>query len=298
MTNNDQPFYEQAFSRNIGILSADEQAKLRTTRVAIAGLGGAGGINFLTLVRLGVGKFNIADFDTYSPANSNRQVGATSKTIGKSKISIMENMAKEISPDIEIATFPTGFTEENAQAFLENADIVIDAIDVFCLSARELLHRKARLYKKTVLFSAPLGFSATLHVFTPEGMSFNDYFDIRADMDGFEKLLSFAVGLAPAALHTKYMHFDAKKISEGIGASMGSSCNLGSAFIASELISIILGRKTPRAAPKYLQVDTYLLKLKKGRLIFGNRGPLQLLKRWLVRRQYIQYREAINKIVK
>lgn len=298
MSSNTSQYYHQAFSRNIGILTSQEQDTLKNTRVAIAGLGGMGGIDFLTLVRMGIGKFNIADFDTYSAANSNRQVGASSQTLGQSKIEVMERMAREISPDIEIETFPMGFQLDNAQAFLENADIVIDAIDFLCLTARELLYIKAREYKKTVLVSAPLGFSTTFHVFTPDSMSFHDYFDFRPGMDGFEKLLAFAVGIAPAALHTKYMNFDAEKLAQGIGSSIGSACNLGSALIATELVSIILNRRPAQASPFYIQLDPYLMKLKKGRLLFGNRGLIQRFKRWFVGRQYMQFREDINKVVK
>jgi tRNA A37 threonylcarbamoyladenosine dehydratase len=58
------PFrYEQAFSRNIGWVTPAEQQLLRGKRVAIAGGGGVGGVHLLTLARLGVSNFHIADFD-------------------------------------------------------------------------------------------------------------------------------------------------------------------------------------------------------------------------------------------
>ncbi|MBC7466417.1 MAG: ThiF family adenylyltransferase [Bdellovibrio sp.] len=290
--------YQEAFTRNIGILTKAEQEKLRTTCVAIAGLGGMGGIDFLTLVRMGVGRFHIADFDTFSTANSNRQVGANSGTVGQSKIEVMAKMAREISPTIEIKLFPLGFLESNAEEFLSEADAVIDAIDFFCLSARELLYQKSRQMKKTVLFSAPLGFSTTFHVFTPQSMSFENYFDFSPRMDRFDKLLAFAVGLAPRALHTKYMNFDPEKLIQGIGSSIGSSCNLGSALVCTELINIVLKKKAAFATPNYIQLDAFLLKMVKGRLIFGNRGPIQKLKRWLAGRQYNKYRAAMLLIIK
>ena len=60
------PFdYHAAFSRNIGWVTETEQALLRTRRIAIAGLGGVGGSHLLTLTRLGIGRFNIADLDTF-----------------------------------------------------------------------------------------------------------------------------------------------------------------------------------------------------------------------------------------
>jgi tRNA A37 threonylcarbamoyladenosine dehydratase len=78
--------YHEAFSRNIGWVTEAEQATLRRSRVAIGGLGGVGGVHLLTLARLGVGRFSIADFDVFEIANFNRQVGATMATLKSSKI--------------------------------------------------------------------------------------------------------------------------------------------------------------------------------------------------------------------
>ena len=58
--------YERAFSRNIGWLTSSEQLKLKNAKIAIAGLGGVGGAHLLTLARLGVGSFNISDFDIFN----------------------------------------------------------------------------------------------------------------------------------------------------------------------------------------------------------------------------------------
>ena len=65
--------YATAFSRNIGWVSVEEQARLRAKRVAIAGLGGVGGLHLLTLARLGVGAFNLAELDRFELANFNRR---------------------------------------------------------------------------------------------------------------------------------------------------------------------------------------------------------------------------------
>ena len=88
--------YDEAFSRNIGWVTSAEQQQLRTKRVAIAGLGGVGGVHLLTLARLGVGAFNIADFDTFDLANFNRQAGALMSTLGRTKTSVMEQMGKDV----------------------------------------------------------------------------------------------------------------------------------------------------------------------------------------------------------
>ncbi len=69
-------FLEQAYSRNLGILSPAEQEKILNSRIAIPGLGGVGGQHLITLARTGIGKFTLADFDTFEVKNINRQYGA------------------------------------------------------------------------------------------------------------------------------------------------------------------------------------------------------------------------------
>ena len=62
--------YDQAFSRNIGWVTGREQQTLRNKCVAIAGLGGVGGAHLMTLTRLGIGAFHVADFDTFDVPSS------------------------------------------------------------------------------------------------------------------------------------------------------------------------------------------------------------------------------------
>src|SRR5262245_52132698 len=108
--------YDEAFSRNIGWVTAAEQQTLRKKRVAIAGLGGAGGIHLLTLARLGIGAFHITDLDTFEFPNFNRQAGAMVSSLGKSKVDTLAAMAKDINPELDIKTFPQGVHTENVQA--------------------------------------------------------------------------------------------------------------------------------------------------------------------------------------
>jgi tRNA A37 threonylcarbamoyladenosine dehydratase len=75
--------YDKAFSRNIGWFTEQEQTSLKTKKVAIAGCGGVGGIHSLTMARLGVGKFHVADFDEFGIENFSRQVGAMMSTVGR-----------------------------------------------------------------------------------------------------------------------------------------------------------------------------------------------------------------------
>src|SRR6516162_5311915 len=81
--------YELAFCRNRGIINPQEQEKLRTSHVAVAGVGGVGGIDLVTLARLGIGRFTIADPDVFEISNTNRQYGAASSTLSSPKADVM-----------------------------------------------------------------------------------------------------------------------------------------------------------------------------------------------------------------
>src|SRR3954451_14653210 len=110
--------YDEAFSRNIGWVTEWEQQILRTKRVAIAGMGGVGGLHLLTLARLGIGAFNISDMDVFETVNFNRQVGASIGTLGRPKVDVMAGMALDINPTAEIRRFPNGINDDNIDDFL------------------------------------------------------------------------------------------------------------------------------------------------------------------------------------
>ena len=111
--------YDEAFSRNIGWVTEWEQQILRTKRVAIAGMGGVGGVHLLTLARLGIGAFNISDMDVFETVNFNRQIGASTATLGRPKVDVMAGMARDINPTAEIRRFPNGISDDNIDEFLD-----------------------------------------------------------------------------------------------------------------------------------------------------------------------------------
>jgi len=291
---NADEYYALATKRNLGIVSPEEQQKLRNSRIAIVGMGGGGGIYLTTLVRMGIGRFNIADFDAFSIVNTNRQAGAMQSTIGRPKTEVMAEIARDINPSIEIRRFDNGINEQNIEDFLHDVDIVFDAVDVFAQPARLLLYRTARRLGKPVLFSAPLGLSATLGVFTPDGMSFEDYFDIREGMTPFEIMIAFLVGLAPGGTHLKYMDLSRVEPAEQAGPSSAAAISMMAGVVGVEALALLLNRRPPVAAPIYTQFDPYIGVYIRGRLRWGNRGPIQRLKRWLVARKFAGQKQKFN----
>jgi molybdopterin/thiamine biosynthesis adenylyltransferase len=274
-----EDFYRESFKRNIGLVNESEQQRLGSARVAIAGLGGVGGIHLATLARIGIGKFSIADNDTFEAANLNRQYGATIDTMGKSKVDVMAGIARSINPAVQVSTFPDGVHEGNIDAFLSGVDLVVDGIDFFSVDARRLLFNRARQNGIYAVTSGPIGFGATLQVFSPAGMSFDAYFGINDGMSYIEKMVAFTVGLTPWPLHLKYMDLTKVNLATGTGPSFASACDLCASLVTTTAVDIILGRRPVKSVPHYFQFDPYRRVYRKGYLAFGGRNPLQALKR-------------------
>jgi tRNA A37 threonylcarbamoyladenosine dehydratase len=120
----------QKFLRTEMLLGAEAVEKLKNSRVAVFGIGGVGGYALEALVRAGVGEIDIIDSDSVSVSNINRQILATTKTVGEKKVDVAEMRAKEINPDVKINKFPIFYLPETANQFdFSNYDYVIDAID-------------------------------------------------------------------------------------------------------------------------------------------------------------------------
>jgi tRNA A37 threonylcarbamoyladenosine dehydratase/predicted adenine nucleotide alpha hydrolase (AANH) superfamily ATPase len=120
------------FQRLALLTGADVLEKLKQTNVIIFGAGGVGSWCAEALVRSGLGKIGIVDYDTVNASNVNRQVQATSNTIGLSKVEVLKQRLLEINPDCEVNVWAKIFSTETAVEFgIEKADYAIDAIDTF-----------------------------------------------------------------------------------------------------------------------------------------------------------------------
>jgi molybdopterin/thiamine biosynthesis adenylyltransferase len=275
--------YDEAFARNRGLVSAVEQERLRQCRVAIPGMGGVGGIHLATLARLGIGSFHIADPDRFEAANFNRQHGATLNSLGRNKAEVMTEQARAINPDVQLQTWTEPVTRANIDAFLEGVDVIVDGLDFFALEARRLVFAEARRRGLWVVTAGPIGFSTAWITFAPDGMSFDEYFDLRDGMDRLDQLIAFAIGVAPAGTHWPYM--TNVNLRGGQGPSAGLACQLCAGVAAAEVIKVLLGRGRLRPAPWYGQFDAYRGVLRTSYLRWGNRHPVQRLKRWWFRRK-------------
>lgn len=280
--------YQTAFTRNIGWITPTEQAFLRSRRIAIAGLGGVGGSHLLTLVRLGIGAFNLADFDRFELHNFNRQVGASLPHIGKPKLEVMTALAKEINPELMIDAFPDGINSANMDSFLNGVDLYVDGLDFFTMAIRREVFAACAERGIPAITAAPLGAGVALLNFIPGHITFEDYFRLKGQPLE-EQLLRFFLGLAPKSLQQAYL-LDASTINFRThrGPSMSLACDLCAGVAASQALKILLQRGKVVAAPRGLQFDAYQNRLVHTWLPWGMANPSQQVKLWLARRRFAQ----------
>lgn len=277
--------YHEAFSRNLGWVTQTEQDVLRHKRVAIAGMGGVGGSHLLTLSRLGIGAFNLADFDQFELANFNRQAGASMPHVGRNKLEVMTELAQGINPELSIKSFPSGVDLENLDEFLEDVSLYVDSLDFFALDIRRAVF--AACYEKGIpaVTAAPLGMGSALLCFLPGEMSFEEYFQMEGHPPQ-EQALRFMLGLAPKPQHMGYLVDPGRiNLEEKRGPSTPMACELCAGFAGTYALKILLNRGDVPAAPRGIHFDAYKNKLVTTWRPGGNSNPLQKLALGIARKR-------------
>lgn len=120
----------ERFDRTKRLLGAEAMDKLNNSHVAVFGIGGVGGHAVDALVRSGIGAITIVDSDAVAVSNINRQLIATTKTVGRKKVEVMKEHLLEINPDVKVEVHDCFFLPETKEAFdFSRYDYVIDAVD-------------------------------------------------------------------------------------------------------------------------------------------------------------------------
>lgn len=147
--------YAEMTTRNRGFVSAEEQDQLRGARVFIPGVGGMGGAAFMALVRAGVGRFIIADIDTFEVSNLNRQLFCRADTIDQPKAQSAARLAKEINPQVELEVLGREWTDR-LDEILPLVDVAINGMDDAAAGVH--LYRRARAHGRALIdaYASPL----------------------------------------------------------------------------------------------------------------------------------------------
>lgn len=164
------------FSRNELLLGQDVTNRIQHTRVIIFGVGGVGSWCAESLVRSGIQHLTLVDFDDISVTNVNRQLMATTKTVGRVKAEVLKERLLDIYPEAQIDVLATKYTPDTRDTFhLEQYDYIIDAIDSL-KDKVDLILTATSL--KGVKFYSSMG--AALKV-DPTGIRVDEFWDIQYD---------------------------------------------------------------------------------------------------------------------
>lgn len=120
------------FQREELLIGKENLIKLKNSHVIVFGVGGVGGFTVEALVRAGVGKLTVVDYDTVDITNLNRQIIATQNTVGKDKVEVIKERAISINPNIEIIAIKEKYNSETRDIFFKEKkyDYIVDAIDL------------------------------------------------------------------------------------------------------------------------------------------------------------------------
>ena len=144
------------FIRSELLLGAGSINKLNSKTVLIFGCGGVGSFVIEGLVRTGISNFIIVDNDTVSKSNINRQIIATTNTIGKSKVEVTKERILSINPISNVLTYETFILEDSLESInFENVDYVVDCIDT--ISGKIAIIKKAKELNIPVISSMGTG---------------------------------------------------------------------------------------------------------------------------------------------
>ena len=147
---------ENQFSRTEFIIGEEGLNILKSSRVAVFGIGGVGGYAVEALVRSGVGTVDIIDNDTVSLTNLNRQIYALHSTIGKSKVEVAKERILDINPNVVVNAYNVFYTPETSAQFdFNNYDYIVDAIDT--VSGKLELIEQAKKCKTPIICSMGAG---------------------------------------------------------------------------------------------------------------------------------------------
>lgn len=143
-------FNSDIFNRTVRLVGDEIMERIAQKRVIIFGVGGVGSWCAESLIRSGIHHLTMVDADNVSVTNVNRQLMATTKTVGQVKVNVLRDRLLEINPDAQIEARAELYSAEtNGNFHLENYDVIIDAIDSLDCKMHLLLNAtktKAKVY--------------------------------------------------------------------------------------------------------------------------------------------------------
>lgn len=251
---NEKDYIDGMLTRTRLFIDEESIQKVKNATFAIAGMGGVGAITVELLARWGVKKFRLLDMDKYEPTNLNRQLFATSRTLDRPKVEVAAERIKEINPYAEVEKIVIEMVNnENAKAFVEGADIVIQNAD---RPSAKLLYLAARDCKLPLVNGHATITGGRVQAFdyrTSECETALERIWQKLKLKGMKPITEMNV--------EEIKEFD-KNFVHPTAASLNFVTNMVGCWIVAEAIKMLTGKGKVAKYPKYLDFDTFELTMR------------------------------------
>ena len=229
--------YWEMMTRQLPLVSREEQEKFKNAKIAVIGCGGIGGEAIEMLARMGVGELVLVDEDSFDLTNLNRQTLATFDDLDMDKSEIASSKVSAINPYVKVTSYSEHVGQDNVDKILEGCNVVVDALDN--IATRVIVSRKAMENRIPYIHGAIHGTMGQVCVFLSNTKSYEEMFGLPSlgrelTHEVIESLKSVASGVPPA---------------------IGPTPNLVGCLEAMEAFKIITGIGKVTVAPKILTFD-------------------------------------------
>jgi len=146
-------------------LGPEGQRKLKSSKVAVIGLGGLGSVATLYLTLAGVGHLRLVDQDTVELNNLHRQVLYSIEDLRLPKVEVAAKRVKQINPEVEVEPVPENVRQSNVKEILAGVDCVVDGLDN--MFTRYVINRACVEDRIPYVYAAAIGIEGYLSVFNP-----------------------------------------------------------------------------------------------------------------------------------
>jgi hypothetical protein len=254
---------ESFLKRTELLLGTEDLARLASKKILLAGCGGVGGGLVVTLARMGIGGFVLADPGVFDLPDLNRQWGAFRSSLGRNKAEIYQEMIADINPQAAVRVVPQGVNADNLDGLIETVDLVVDGLDfALPLEFRLTFYRRAQELGRWVISSPIVGFGTLTLLGRPDGMPMGP-------------LIEHFIGIAkttsrlPTSFENHFFSAHVTAIERCIATGPIPTCaiaaNLSAAVQASEIVLILLRDRHPEwraplALPRVLVAEPLGLK--------------------------------------
>ncbi|MFP3982492.1 MAG: HesA/MoeB/ThiF family protein [Desulfurivibrionaceae bacterium] len=223
---------------------------VRDTVFAISGFGGVGAITAELLARWGVKRFRLLDMDEYEPSNMNRQLFATSRTLGRPKVEVAAERIQEINPHAEVeTTIAERVDNDNVERFVKGAGIIIQNAD----------HPSCRLfYLAGRRHEVPLvNGHATVSGGRVQTFDYRNS-EYRNPLDGWWQRFKYGAEAKPLEEMDRgeVAVFDKRNV-HPTAPSLNFVTNLVGCLIVAEAVKLLSGKGKCVLYPRYLTFDTF-----------------------------------------